>query len=55
MDQNNRKAEELGLDVPADKQAELLAKVKEQANAPGRLMTDDEFRQLVLASAARPA
>ncbi len=44
------KAEELGLDVPQDKHAELLAKVKEQATAAGRLMTDDEFRQLVQAS-----
>ena len=41
------KAEELGLDVPPDKRAELLAKVKEQATAAGRLMTDDEFIQLV--------
>ena len=44
------KAEELGLDIPQDKHAELLAKVKEQATAAGRLMTDDEFRQLVQAS-----
>lgn len=41
------KAEELGLNVPQDKHAELLAKVKEQATAAGRLMTDDEFIQLV--------
>ena len=41
------KAEELGLDVPPDKRAELLAKVKEQATAAGRLMSDDEFVQLV--------
>ena len=44
------KSEELGLDIPKDKYAELLAKVKEQATAAGRLMTDDEFRQLVQAS-----
>lgn len=44
------KSEELGLDIPQDKYAELLAKVKEQATAAGRLMTDDEFRQLVQAS-----
>jgi isopropylmalate/homocitrate/citramalate synthase len=44
------KAEELGLDVPKEKHAELLAQVKEIATAAGRLMTDDEFRQLVLAS-----
>ncbi len=44
------KAEELGLDIPQEKHAELLAKVKQQATAAGRLMTDDEFRQLVQAS-----
>ncbi len=41
------KAEELGLDVPPELHAELLAKVKEQATAAERLMTDDEFIQLV--------
>jgi len=46
------KAEELGLDIPQDKYAELLAKVKQQATAAGRLMTDEEFRQLVNLSGA---
>ena len=40
------KVEELGLDVPEDHFGQLLADVKEQATAAGRLMTDDEFRQL---------
>ena len=43
------KSIELGLDVPEEKYAGLLAQVKEQATAAGRLMTDDEFRQLVRA------
>jgi len=47
------KIEELGLDVGEDQHAQLLADVKEQATAAGRLMTDDEFRQLV--SAGRTA
>ena len=46
------KLDELGLEVPEDKYGELLAQVKEQATAAGRLMTDEEFRQLVNASRA---
>ncbi len=46
------KVEELGLDVPEDQYGQLLADVKEQATAAERLMTDDEFRQLVQASRA---
>jgi len=46
------KLEELGLGVPEDQHAQLLADVKEQATAAGRLMTDDEFRELVQASCA---
>ncbi len=46
------KLEDLGLDVPEDQHAQLLADVKEQATAAGRLMTDEEFRQLVNASRA---
>jgi hypothetical protein len=38
--------------VPEDKYGELLAQVKEQATAAGRLMTDEEFRQLVQTSCA---
>jgi len=46
------KLDELGLEVPEDMYGELLAQVKEQATAAGRLMTDEEFRQLVNASRA---
>ena len=46
------KAEELGLEITDDKYPELLAQVKQQATAAGRLMTDEEFRQLVNASSA---
>ncbi len=46
------KLDELGLEVPEDKYGELLAQVKEQATEAGRLMTDEEFRQLVQTSCA---
>jgi len=46
------KAEELGLDVPESEYGEILARVKEQATTAGRLMTDDEFRQLVRSGSA---
>jgi isopropylmalate/homocitrate/citramalate synthase len=46
------KAEELGLDIPQEQHAGLLAQVKQQATAAGRLLTDDEFRRLVLASSS---
>jgi isopropylmalate/homocitrate/citramalate synthase len=41
------KAEELGLDVPETRRAELLAKVKELGARKHGLVTDDEFRALV--------
>ncbi len=41
------KAAELGLDVPADRQAQLLAAVKALGTAQRGLVTDDEFRDLV--------
>jgi isopropylmalate/homocitrate/citramalate synthase len=41
------KAKELGLDVPEDKVAPILAEVKSQGTHKGRLLTDDEFRKLV--------
>ncbi|MDP6673699.1 MAG: 2-isopropylmalate synthase [Gammaproteobacteria bacterium] len=41
------KLEELGLEVAEDRHAPLLASVKEQGTAAGRLLTDDEFRNLV--------
>jgi isopropylmalate/homocitrate/citramalate synthase len=46
------KVEELGLDVPEAAFGDILAKVKDQATAAGRLMTDDEFRQVVQTSNA---
>ena len=46
------KLQELDLEVPEELHGELLAQVKEQATAAGRLMTDDEFRQLVHAGGA---
>ncbi len=41
------KVEELGMDVAEDSFPAILAEVKEKATAAGRLMTDNEFRQLV--------
>jgi isopropylmalate/homocitrate/citramalate synthase len=41
------KVEELGMDVPEESYPAILAEVKEKATAAGRLMTDDEFGQLV--------
>ncbi len=41
------KAEELGLDVPEERQRELLAQVKELGARKRGLVTDDEFRQLL--------
>lgn len=40
------KAEELGLDVPQERHADLLAAVKAHGIATRRLVTDDEFRAL---------
>jgi isopropylmalate/homocitrate/citramalate synthase len=40
------KLQELGIDLPEESFPELLAQVKRDATAAGRLMTDDEFRQL---------
>jgi isopropylmalate/homocitrate/citramalate synthase len=44
------KSEELGLDVPEGLHAELLAAVKGQATKTRRLVSDDEFRELVRAA-----
>jgi len=41
------KAEELGLHVPEQRRAELLAQVKELGTRKRGLVSDDEFRQLV--------
>ncbi len=40
------KLEELGIDMADDQHAVLLAQVKEQGTAAGRLLADDDFRQL---------
>jgi len=40
------KLQELGIDLPEERFPDLLAKVKREATAAGRLMTDDEFRRL---------
>jgi isopropylmalate/homocitrate/citramalate synthase len=47
LDSIRLKAEELGLDVPAERHAELLAAVKELGTRKKRLVTDAEFRKLV--------
>jgi isopropylmalate/homocitrate/citramalate synthase len=47
IDSIRLKAEELGLDIPEDRHAELLAAVKELGAATKRLVTDAEFRTLV--------
>ena len=39
--------ERLGLDVPRERHAELLAQVKELGTAQRRLVSDDQFRRLV--------
>ena len=41
------KVEELGLDVPEERRAEILAAVKKLGTSERRLVTDDEFRGLV--------
>jgi isopropylmalate/homocitrate/citramalate synthase len=47
LDSIRIKAEELGLDVPEDRRAALLAQVKELGVRKRGLVTDDEFRELV--------
>ncbi len=47
LDSIRIKAEELGLDVPDERRAEVLAKVKELGVRKRGLVTDDEFRELV--------
>jgi len=41
------KGKELGLEIPEDKQAAVLAQVKDLATREKRLITDDEFRTIV--------
>jgi isopropylmalate/homocitrate/citramalate synthase len=47
LDSIRIKAEELGLDVPEERRADLLARVKELGARKRGLVTDDEFRELV--------
>ncbi|TML84453.1 MAG: M24 family metallopeptidase [Actinobacteria bacterium] len=46
LDSIRIKAEELGLDVPEEKRAELLARVKELGASKRGLVSDDEFKEL---------
>jgi isopropylmalate/homocitrate/citramalate synthase len=47
LDSIRIKAEELGLDLPDDRRAAVLAKVKELGTHKRGLVTDEEFRELV--------
>jgi isopropylmalate/homocitrate/citramalate synthase len=47
LDSIRIKAEELGLDVPEERRAEVLAAVKRLGTDKRGLVTDEEFRQLV--------
>lgn len=47
LDSIRIKAEELGLEVPEERRAELLAAVKQLGEEQRRLVTDEEFRRLV--------
>ena len=51
LDSIRIKCAELGLDVPQERYAELLARVKQLGSEKRGLVTDEEFRQLV---ATRP-
>jgi isopropylmalate/homocitrate/citramalate synthase len=46
LDSVRIKAEELGIDLPEERRAEVLAKVKELGARKRGLVTDDEFREL---------
>jgi isopropylmalate/homocitrate/citramalate synthase len=47
LDSVRIKAEELGLDLPEERRAEVLARVKELGTRKRGLVDDDEFRQIV--------
>ena len=47
LDSIRIKAEELGLDLPEERRAEVLARVKELGTRKRGLVTDDEFRELL--------
>jgi isopropylmalate/homocitrate/citramalate synthase len=46
LDSIRIKAEELGLDLPEERRAEVLAKVKELGSRKRGLVSDEEFREL---------
>ena len=48
LDSIRIKAEELGLDVPEERRAEVLAAVKQRGTEKRGLVTDDEFREIVV-------
>jgi isopropylmalate/homocitrate/citramalate synthase len=52
LDSIRIKCAELGLDVPEEQRAELLARVKQLGSEKRGLVTDEEFRQLVATLAA---
>jgi isopropylmalate/homocitrate/citramalate synthase len=47
LDSIRIKAEELGIDVPEERRADVLAAVKDLGARERRLVTDDEFRRIV--------
>ena len=47
LDSIRIKAEELGLDVPEERRAEVLAAVKQLGTEKRGLVTDEEFRAIV--------
>ena len=47
LDSIRLKAEELGLDLPEERYAEVLAEVKRLGTEKRRLVTDAEFRVLI--------
>jgi len=51
LDSIRLKAEQLGLELPVDRHAELLAEVKRLGAKRRRLVSDDEFRDLVAETA----
>jgi isopropylmalate/homocitrate/citramalate synthase len=54
LDSIGIKASELGINLPAEARAAVLAEVKKRAIAKRGLLTDDEFRQIVAALPASP-
>ncbi|HET7760461.1 MAG TPA: hypothetical protein VFK62_11100, partial [Gaiellaceae bacterium] len=47
LDSVRIKAEELGLDLPEERRADVLARVKELGTRKRGIVDDDEFRRLV--------